>query len=389
MSETCFCTQCGQRLPANINFCPYCGNRLAGFRSSNANTTQEAAVNTAPQANEAQGNQFYVFALQGPAFGNMPAGDIVLEKARVLYDGYEPAKDMQLKLIRPSMWSARVKSSGSYGVVSVSFSISDYTDDIRSYLLREGIPGELIEKGLELSNESSLQLSNPMSGVFVMGIPILRVKAQPDNQEVIGESAAAFEAAATEEDTSASDNTISAEGISAAPVTEAPISCVHEYKHYVTRCGVKAPKPVLSALGTRTYNQYTYEYYRANSPEEAKHFLELTEVNRPLYYVMVETPEGKWGRDKDGIFLEHLCDFQNNLSLAQCQAETAILPVRMQDVQMAANKVTDNYLLTVRCGGCGCEWLDGVKYRSKTIVRCPECGKYNLADTKNIRFNDL
>jgi ribosomal protein S27E len=169
-----------------------------------------------------------------------------------------------------------------------------------------------------------------------------------------------------------------------------PVECIHEFKHFIcTKCGAKAPKPSLTALGKKMYNQYTYEYYRASGPEEARYFLEQTEVTLPLYYIMVETPAGKWGRDKDGMFLERLCDFQRNLSLAQCQAQTSLFPNRWEDLQLAANKVTDNFLLSVACGSCGYEWTDGVAYRSKTIVRCPECGKYNLADTQNIRVNNL
>jgi ribosomal protein S27E len=170
----------------------------------------------------------------------------------------------------------------------------------------------------------------------------------------------------------------------------APAGCIHEYKHFTCKkCGAKAPKPSLTSLGTQRRNQYTYEYYRASSPEEARYFLDQTYITLPLYYVMVETPEGTWGRDKDGMFLEHLCDFQHNLSLAQCEANSAFLPQRMEDVQLAANGITDNFLLSVNCGSCGHEWTDGVTYRSKTVVKCPECGKYNLVNTEHIRFNNL
>jgi hypothetical protein len=104
---------------------------------------------------------------------------------------------------------------------------------------------------------------------------------------------------------------------------------------------------------------------------------------------MVHTPEGDWGRDKNGMFLSELCGFQRVLSLRQCDAKAALVPERMADVQMAANKVADNYTLSVTCGMCGFTWIDGVGYRTKTVVRCPEFGKYNLVDTEHIRFNDL
>ncbi len=143
-------------------------------------------------------------------------------------------------------------------------------------------------------------------------------------------------------------------------------------------------KPVLTSLGISRNDPYTYEYYRANSAEEAKRFLDQTEVTKPLYYVVVETPQGNWGRDKDGMFLEQLCDFQRNLSLAQCEAKTDLTPFRIADLAMCANHVTDNFLLGITCGDCDHHWIDGVAYKTKTIVRCPHCGKYNLANTDNI-----
>ena len=178
--------------------------------------------------------------------------------------------------------------------------------------------------------------------------------------------------------------------VSTPVVPPVPAPCVHEYEHYVCiKCGEKAPKPQLVPEGKRKQNQYTYEDYTARTAEEAKHFLSLTVVTEPCYYVMVHTPEGEWGCDKEGIFLSQLCGFQHELSLRQCDAQTALLPVRMCDLQAAANKITDNYTLSITCGECGFNWIDGVGYRTKTIVRCPECGKYNLADTENIRFNAI
>lgn len=412
MSETCFCTMCGQKLPANINFCPYCGTRLAGYHSTDVNSTQNVATKNTVSQTETTKTQvtqtitpqaitpqaitlqteaaqttapligtFYVFAVQGPAFG-MVSGDIVLEKAQKLHNDYESAKNMPMKLIRPGMWNARAQGSSSSGVISVSYSINSFKNEIKDYLKRENIPDVIIDKGIAISDESSLQLTNPMSGVFVIGIPIIQETQQSGKQQA---STAVDKVSVT------ADNDKETVIASDAPTANSkPKECSHEYKHFVcAKCGEKAPKPYLKALGKNKYDQYTYEYYRASESEEAKYFLEQTEVTLPLYYVMVETPEGKWGRDKDGIFLEGLLDFQSNLSLAQCQAETATFPLRMEDLQMAANKITDNYLLSVTCGSCGYQWKDGVAYRSKTIVKCPECGKYNLTNTENIRFNNL
>jgi hypothetical protein len=48
----------------------------------------------------------------------------------------------------------------------------------------------------------------------------------------------------------------------------------------------------------------TYRIHRATNAASAKAFLQAHPVNAPLLYVIVETPEGTWGRDKDGIYKE-------------------------------------------------------------------------------------
>jgi hypothetical protein len=48
----------------------------------------------------------------------------------------------------------------------------------------------------------------------------------------------------------------------------------------------------------------TYEMYRAKTAQEARNFLEGKTVSKQLYYVVVETPEGNWGKDIDGIYKE-------------------------------------------------------------------------------------
>lgn len=379
MTNDRLCGSCGQLLPATANFCPYCGNRLAGPAAPGAAGAAPSAAAAAvpaaapiapavPAAAREQKDVFYVFAVQGPAFGVTDA-DLVPEKALALKNSYAPAQDMELKLVRPSMWDARVHSSSAAGMISVSYALEDFASEIRRYLKKENIADPLVEKGLALADENSLQLTNPMSGIFVMGIPIICEKSA--------------EAAALPSET-ASDPALQAADAPADAV------CAHEYRHNVcVKCGEKAPKPILSSLGIRTRGQYTYEYYRAGSAEEAQYFLAQTEVGKPLYYVMVETPQGTWGRDKDGLFLEQLCDFQRSRSLAQCEGHPSLLPLRMADLQMAANRITDNYLLEITCGACGHLWTDGVAYRSQTVVRCPECGKYNLINTENIRYNGL
>lgn len=53
-----------------------------------------------------------------------------------------------------------------------------------------------------------------------------------------------------------------------------------------------------------TGQQVTYEIYRGTSKESALRFLEEREVNKTLYYIIVDTAEGSYGRDIDGIYRE-------------------------------------------------------------------------------------
>ena len=48
----------------------------------------------------------------------------------------------------------------------------------------------------------------------------------------------------------------------------------------------------------------TYEVYTAKTKDEALEFLRGKSVSKKLHYIVVETPEGKWGLDIDGIYEE-------------------------------------------------------------------------------------
>jgi predicted Zn-ribbon and HTH transcriptional regulator len=50
-------------------------------------------------------------------------------------------------------------------------------------------------------------------------------------------------------------------------------------------------------------------------------------------------------------------------------------------LQMAAKGIADNFISEIKCGSCGTEWKDGLRYKNKTIVKCPKCKKYNCVDT--------
>ena len=46
--------------------------------------------------------------------------------------------------------------------------------------------------------------------------------------------------------------------------------------------------------------KYTYFVYKAASKKDALVFLDTKTVSQPLHYIVVYTPEGNFGKDKDG-----------------------------------------------------------------------------------------
>ena len=48
----------------------------------------------------------------------------------------------------------------------------------------------------------------------------------------------------------------------------------------------------------------TYKVYTAQSKLDALSFLENQKIDIQFLYVIVETPEGNWGKDISGIFEE-------------------------------------------------------------------------------------
>ena len=53
---------------------------------------------------------------------------------------------------------------------------------------------------------------------------------------------------------------------------------------------------------TEQRKQFTYEVYKAPGREQALAFLKSKVVDKQMYYVEVETPEGICGRDVNGIY---------------------------------------------------------------------------------------
>jgi hypothetical protein len=70
------------------------------------------------------------------------------------------------------------------------------------------------------------------------------------------------------------------------------------------------PKPAQKPKGKASYvrtdrkGQNTYEIYKAPSKLVALDFLKGKTVTKALYFLIVETPEGNWGKDIDGIYQE-------------------------------------------------------------------------------------
>lgn len=49
---------------------------------------------------------------------------------------------------------------------------------------------------------------------------------------------------------------------------------------------------------------FTYELYTARTARRAREFLNSKTVTAELHYVVVETPEGTWGKNVEGLFKE-------------------------------------------------------------------------------------
>lgn len=128
-----------------------------------------------------------------------------------------------------------------------------------------------------------------------------------------------------------------------------------------------------------------YEIYKGQDAESAREFLLKKRVDKPLYYIVVETPEGNWGMDVKGLYLERLLPWQMNISSAECEGHIIPMSWDMFSLQMAAKRFNDNFIAKVQCGKCEHQWPDGVRYQEFTIVRCPKCRAKNKVDSSNIR----
>jgi ssDNA-binding Zn-finger/Zn-ribbon topoisomerase 1 len=126
----------------------------------------------------------------------------------------------------------------------------------------------------------------------------------------------------------------------------------------------------------------TYEIYHGKDAESAKEFLLTKRVDEAQYYIVVETPEGNWGMDVKGLYLEHLLPFQKNVSSVQVEGHTTGMP-DLFGLQMAAKGINDNFIARVECGNCKHQWQEALRYKNITAVRCPKCKMLNKVDSGN------
>ena len=127
----------------------------------------------------------------------------------------------------------------------------------------------------------------------------------------------------------------------------------------------------------------TYELYASETAAAARDFLMSKKVTQELYYMVVETPEGNWGVDIDGLYLERLLPWQTDLSCAQMDGYAASKMPRPEDLKNVAMGTRDNFVHEVICGVCHHIWLDGLRYQAQTVVQCPKCKMKNSVDSSN------
>jgi hypothetical protein len=141
--------------------------------------------------------------------------------------------------------------------------------------------------------------------------------------------------------------------------------------------------PSVVKLGESRYEQKTYVSYACSDPSVAKEFLRSTDVDRPMYYLQVDTPDGTWGKDIDGLYQPGLPAWKTDLSLADCDGAAVGIPDR-RGFEYCVKGMSDNFVDEVRCGRCEHRWLDALRHGALSVVRCPSCGAYNRINTDHI-----
>jgi hypothetical protein len=140
----------------------------------------------------------------------------------------------------------------------------------------------------------------------------------------------------------------------------------------------------LTFVGDEKNGENTYRTFRGNDAEKAKSFLRAEPVPHDSYYLVVETPDGVWGTDSNSIYLERLRPWQLEIEKADCAGLITAIIDGFHNLTLAARGIVDNYVVGVACGRCDQEWIDGVRYRDVTLVRCPACAAANRVNSVNI-----
>ncbi|WP_460407153.1 hypothetical protein, partial [Actinophytocola sediminis] len=146
--------------------------------------------------------------------------------------------------------------------------------------------------------------------------------------------------------------------------------------------GPAADEPTFVSKETHP-NGAVYETYLAQDAVAAKAFLLAKKVDQDLYYIVVETPQGNWGTDVEGLYLENLLPWQLNTSDADCVGNINSV-TNTFGLLMAASEKIDNFVAEIRCGRCAHRWHDGLRYQNRTLVRCPHCKTGNNVDSSGV-----
>jgi hypothetical protein len=127
-----------------------------------------------------------------------------------------------------------------------------------------------------------------------------------------------------------------------------------------------------------------YVVFRGNDPEKAKRFLWDVRVNELGLQYVVETTDGNWGADIDGLYLENLRPWQCDTDMATRIGKVVTVHDPTKALVNAERGSLDNFLVEIECGRCRSSWWDGVRYQDSTAVRCPRCRTINRVETHNI-----
>jgi hypothetical protein len=133
------------------------------------------------------------------------------------------------------------------------------------------------------------------------------------------------------------------------------------------------------------HGQARYVVFRGNDPERAKSFLWDVEVNEFGLQYVVETTDGDWGADIDGLYLENLRAWQRDTDMATRIGKVVTVHDPTKALVNAERGTLDNFLVEIECGRCRSSWWDGVRYQDSTAVRCPRCRTVNRVETHKIR----